>query len=99
MAGGLVNSPVFAILDGCLAEAGPLQKWGIPASVCAGGEDTVLWGLKGKSCLIGSLVFSSQVLPWGQTAFPSSPPQADSGRLGTGLCSSWGVRGWAKGAC
>lgn len=36
-------SPVFAILDGGLAEAGPLQEWGIPASVCAGGEDAVLW--------------------------------------------------------
>lgn len=37
-------SPVFAVLDGGLAKAGPLQKWGIPASICAGGEDTVLWG-------------------------------------------------------
>lgn len=37
-------SPVLAVLDGRLAQAGPLQKWGVPASVCAGGEDAVLWG-------------------------------------------------------
>lgn len=42
-------SPVFAILDGGLAEAGPLQEWGIPASVCAGGEDAVLWGRRGRA--------------------------------------------------
>lgn len=41
-------SPVFAILDGGLAKAGPLQKWGIPTSICAGGEDAVLWGIKGR---------------------------------------------------
>ena len=42
-------SPVFAILDGGLAKAGPLQEWGIPASVCAGGEDAVLWGRRGRA--------------------------------------------------
>lgn len=42
-------SPVFAVLDGGLAKAGPLQKRGVPASVCAGGEDTVLWGRKGRA--------------------------------------------------
>lgn len=41
-------SPVFAILDGGLAKAGPLQKRGVPASVCAGGEDTVLWEIKDR---------------------------------------------------
>lgn len=35
-------SPVFTILDRGLAKAGPVQKWGVPASVCAGGEDAVL---------------------------------------------------------
>lgn len=35
-------SPVFPILDRGLAKAGPVQKWGVPASVCAGGEDAVL---------------------------------------------------------
>lgn len=42
-------SPVFAILDGGLAKAGPLQEWGIPASVCAGGEDAVLWERRGRA--------------------------------------------------
>lgn len=49
-------SPVFAILDGGLAQAGPLQKWGIPASICAGGEDAVLWGREqgcSRTCFTG----------------------------------------------
>lgn len=44
------DSPVFTILDGGLAKAGPVQKWGVPASVCAGGEDTVCGG--GRSGLL-----------------------------------------------
>lgn len=43
------GSPVFAVLDGGLPKAGPLQKRGIPASICAGGEDAVLWGIKGRA--------------------------------------------------
>lgn len=59
--------PVFAILDGGLAKAGPLQKWGIPASICAGGEDTVLWGIKDRVVPRKS-VFYWQVC---RTCFPS----------------------------
>lgn len=52
-------SPVFTILDGGLAKAGPVQKWGVPASVCAGGKDAVLWEMEGKYCLTGTSVVQS----------------------------------------
>lgn len=54
-------SPVFAVLDGGLAKAGPLQKRGIPASICAGGEDAVLWGIKGRVVSQKTKVFYWQV--------------------------------------
>ena len=57
------NSPVFTSLDGGLAKAGPVQKWGVPASVCAGGKDAVLWEMEGKYCLTGTSVAQSDSSP------------------------------------
>lgn len=69
---GIWYSPVFTILDGGLAKAGPVQKWGIPASVCAGGEDAVLWGIKGIGCLTGANVHSDASPGPLDAAVPSS---------------------------
>lgn len=81
-------SPVFAILDGGLAKAGPLQKWGIPASICAGGEDAVLWGIENKAGSQKARVFCRQDQ---STCFPSTSHQ-EQARVGEKrLCFSFGA--------